>query len=334
MDAVEAAQSGHPGTPMALAPAAYLLWSRFLRHNPANPAWPDRDRFVLSCGHASMLLYSLLHLSGYDLPLEEIKAFRQWGSRTPGHPERGHTPGVETTTGPLGQGVGERRRDGDGRALPGRALQPAGSRGGGPPGVGGRQRRRPHGRRRERGAVARRPSEARQAHRDLRRQPHHDRRRHRPHLLRGRAAPVRGVWMARRPRGRRQRPPGYRRRARCRPSRNRPPDAGDPAHLHRRPRPHQAQLRRRPRRAARRRRGAADQGDHGLAGGAGVLRPRGCAGALADRARPRRSARVGVAGALEGLRRGSSRPGRGIPALDVGRAARRLGPRAPGSDPS
>jgi transketolase len=106
MDAVEQAQSGHPGTPMALAPAAYVLWSRFLRHNPRNPKWPDRDRFVLSCGHASMLLYSLLYLSGYELSLEEIKNFRQWGSRTPGHPERGHTPGVETTTGPLGQGFG------------------------------------------------------------------------------------------------------------------------------------------------------------------------------------------------------------------------------------
>ena len=106
MDAVEAAQSGHPGTPMALAPAAYVLWTRFLRHSPADPAWPDRDRFVLSCGHASMLQYALLHLSGYDLSLDDIKAFRQWGSRTPGHPERGHTPGVETTTGPLGQGVG------------------------------------------------------------------------------------------------------------------------------------------------------------------------------------------------------------------------------------
>lgn len=106
MDAVEAANSGHPGTPMALAPAAYVLWTRHLRHHPANPMWPDRDRFVLSCGHASMLLYALLHLSGYDLPLEEIKRFRQWGSQTPGHPERGHTPGVETTTGPLGQGVG------------------------------------------------------------------------------------------------------------------------------------------------------------------------------------------------------------------------------------
>jgi transketolase len=106
MDAVEQAQSGHPGTPMALAPAAYLLWTRYLRHNPRNPEWPDRDRFVLSCGHASMLLYSVLHLSGYDLSLEDLKAFRQWGSRTPGHPERGHTPGVETTTGPLGQGFG------------------------------------------------------------------------------------------------------------------------------------------------------------------------------------------------------------------------------------
>jgi transketolase len=106
MDAVEAAQSGHPGTPMALAPAAYVLWHRFLRHNPANPAWPDRDRFVLSCGHASMLQYALLYLTGYGVSLDDVRGFRQWGSATPGHPERGHTPGVETTTGPLGQGVG------------------------------------------------------------------------------------------------------------------------------------------------------------------------------------------------------------------------------------
>jgi transketolase len=106
MDAVEQAASGHPGTPMALAPVAYLLWTKHLKHNPANPGWDDRDRFVLSCGHASMLLYSLLHLSGYDLPLEELTRFRQWHSRTPGHPERGETPGVETTTGPLGQGIG------------------------------------------------------------------------------------------------------------------------------------------------------------------------------------------------------------------------------------
>ena len=106
MDAVERARSGHPGTPMALAPAALILWTRFLRHDPRDPGWWDRDRFVLSCGHASMLLYALLYLSGYDLTLEDLVEFRQWGSRTPGHPERGVTPGVETTTGPLGQGVG------------------------------------------------------------------------------------------------------------------------------------------------------------------------------------------------------------------------------------
>ena len=106
VDAVEKAKSGHPGAPMGLAPVAYTLWTRFLKHNPRNPSWPDRDRFVLSAGHGSMLLYSMLHLTGYDLPLEEIQRFRQWESRTPGHPERGMTPGVETTTGPLGQGFG------------------------------------------------------------------------------------------------------------------------------------------------------------------------------------------------------------------------------------
>ena len=104
MDAVQEANAGHPGAPMGQAPMAYVLWTRFLRHNPSNPNWPDRDRFVLSAGHASMLLYSLLHLTGYDLPLEELKRFRQWGSKTPGHPERGITPGVEVTTGPLGAG--------------------------------------------------------------------------------------------------------------------------------------------------------------------------------------------------------------------------------------
>lgn len=103
-DCVEKANSGHPGMPMGAAAMAYVLWSRFLRHNPINPKWPDRDRFVLSAGHGSMLLYSLLHLTGYDLPLEELKNFRQWESKTPGHPEYPLTPGVETTTGPLGQG--------------------------------------------------------------------------------------------------------------------------------------------------------------------------------------------------------------------------------------
>jgi transketolase len=106
VDAVEAAKSGHPGAPLGLAPAAYLLYTRIMKHNPADPKWPDRDRFILSAGHASMLLYSCLHLSGYDLTLDDIKQFRQLHSRTPGHPESFETPGVETTTGPLGQGFG------------------------------------------------------------------------------------------------------------------------------------------------------------------------------------------------------------------------------------
>ena len=106
MDAVQQADSGHPGTAMALAPLAYVLWLRHLKYNPANPEWRDRDRFVLSAGHACMLLYSVLYLTGYDVTLDDIKSFRQWASKTPGHPEHGMTPGVEATTGPLGQGIG------------------------------------------------------------------------------------------------------------------------------------------------------------------------------------------------------------------------------------
>ncbi len=105
VDGVQKANSGHPGMPMGAAPMAYTLWTEFLRHNPTNPAWPNRDRFILSAGHGSMLLYSLLHLTGYDLSLDDLKNFRQWNSRTPGHPESRITPGVETTTGPLGQGI-------------------------------------------------------------------------------------------------------------------------------------------------------------------------------------------------------------------------------------
>ena len=105
MDAVEKANSGHPGTPMALAPLAYTLFTRVMRHNPANADWADRDRFVLSAGHASMLLYSMLYLTGYPLTLEDIKNFRQVGSPTAGHPERKYTPGIDVTTGPLGQGL-------------------------------------------------------------------------------------------------------------------------------------------------------------------------------------------------------------------------------------
>src|SRR5579875_1323257 len=104
IDAVQKANSGHPGAPLGMAPAGYTLFTRFLRYNPHDPNWPNRDRFILSAGHASMLLYSLLYLTGYGLTLDDIKQFRQWGSITPGHPERGLTPGVEATTGPLGQG--------------------------------------------------------------------------------------------------------------------------------------------------------------------------------------------------------------------------------------
>ena len=125
LDAVEQAKSGHPGMPMGMADMAEVLWNDFLRHNPANPAWPDRDRFVLSNGHGSMLLYSLLNLTGYPLSLDEIRRFRQLGSHTAGHPERDLHLGIETTTGPLGQGAGECRRHGAGREAAGRRVQPA-----------------------------------------------------------------------------------------------------------------------------------------------------------------------------------------------------------------
>ena len=105
VDMVQKANSGHPGMPLGAAPMAYVLWTKWLKHHPRNPKWIDRDRFVLSAGHGSALLYSLLHLTGYELSLDDIKQFRQWGSKAPGHPERGHTPGVEVTTGPLGQGI-------------------------------------------------------------------------------------------------------------------------------------------------------------------------------------------------------------------------------------
>lgn len=128
MDAVQKANSGHPGMPMGMADAAYVLWSRFLKHSPGHPHWPDRDRFVLSAGHASMLLYSLLHLFGYDMKMQDLMQFRQWESRTPGHPEYGCAPGVETTTGPLGQGFA----NGVGMALAERMLAAQFNRGGEP----------------------------------------------------------------------------------------------------------------------------------------------------------------------------------------------------------
>ena len=139
---------------MGAAPMAYVLWTRFLRHAPTHPDWPDRDRFVLSAGHAIMLLYSLLHLTGYDLSLDDLESFRQWGSRTPGHPEYGLTPGVEATTGPLGQGFANAVGHGHRRATPGGRVQPARPRDRRPPDVRHRLRRRPPGGHRLRGGAA------------------------------------------------------------------------------------------------------------------------------------------------------------------------------------
>ncbi len=204
MDAPQAANSGHPGTAMALAPLAHVLWTRIMTYDADAPHWPDRDRFVLSAGHASILLYSMLHLTGYGLTLDDIKAFRQWGSATPGHPEVHHTAGVEVTTGPLGQGIG----NAVGLAMAERMLRsPVRRRGVRPPHLRDLQRRRPDGGRQPRGRLARRPPGPRPPHRRLRRQPHHDRRRHGAGLLRRRRQALRGLWLARRGPGRgRQRP--------------------------------------------------------------------------------------------------------------------------------
>lgn len=125
-EAVQKAKSGHPGMPMGAAAMAYAVWGREMKHNPADDKWADRDRFVLSSGHGSMLLYSLLHLFGYGLTIEDLKQFRQFGSKTPGHPEYGHTRGVETSTGPLGMGISNAVGHGDGRELSGREVQPRG----------------------------------------------------------------------------------------------------------------------------------------------------------------------------------------------------------------
>ena len=133
MDAVQQAKSGHPGMPMGMADIAEVLWNDYLKHNPSNPGWADRDRFVLSNGHGSMLHYSLLHLTGYELPIEEIRNFRQLHSMTPGHPELGLAPGIETTTGPLGTGALQRGGNGDCGKGVSRSVQPRWSRHSGPP---------------------------------------------------------------------------------------------------------------------------------------------------------------------------------------------------------
>ena len=183
MDAPLHAKSGHQGTAMALAPLAHVLFSRVMKFDPAAPEWPDRDRFVLSNGHASILQYSMLYLTGLGLELDDIKAFRSWESTTPGHPEAGHTTGVEVTTGPARAGLRRRRRHGHRRAGAARPLRPRPRR---PPHVRDRRRRLLHGGHQPRGRLAGRSSRSRSADLHLRRQPHHDRRPDLARLLRRR----------------------------------------------------------------------------------------------------------------------------------------------------
>ena len=195
MDAVQKANSGHPGTPMALAPLAHVLFTRIMKYDASAPDWPDRDRFVLSNGHASMLLYSMLFLTGFGIELDDLRQFRQWGSRTAGHPEYRHAPGIEVTTGPLGQGFA----NGVGIAFAEANLRARF----GPEVIDHHvfvhlRRRRPRGGREPRGGLDRRAPRPRPARVRLRRQPHHDRRPHRAGLHRRRAEAVRGLRLARR----------------------------------------------------------------------------------------------------------------------------------------
>ena len=189
VDAVQKANSGHPGMPMGAADMAFVVWSRFLRYDPTAPDWPDRDRFVLSAGHGCMLLYSLLHLAGYELPLSELRAFRQWGSRTPGPSRVRPHRGRRGDHGAAGAGGGQRGGHGPGGPHAGRARQRAGRlRPGQPPRLRPGQRRRPDGGGQRRGRVAGRPPRAGQPDRALRQQPDHHRGQHRPDLVGGRRA--------------------------------------------------------------------------------------------------------------------------------------------------
>ena len=236
IDGVQKANSGHPGAPMGMAPMAFALWTRHLRHAPTDPDWPNRDRFVLSAGHASMLLYSLLHLTGYDVTLDDLKSFRQWGSMHARPPEYGLTPGVEATTGPLGQGfanavgmaIAERRLAAEfnrpGHEIVDHRMYAICSDGDLQEGVASEA------------ALARRPPPARQADRPLRRQPHPARRPDRDGLVSEDVlGAVRGLRLARPARRRRQRHRGDRRRDRGR-------QCGRAAVAHRGPHPHRLRL--------------------------------------------------------------------------------------------
>ena len=308
IDAVQQANSGHPGAPMGAAPMAYTLWTRFLRHAPTRPDWPDRDRFVLSAGHASMLIYSLLHLTGYELPLAELERFRQWGSRTPGHPEYGLTPGIEATTGPLGQGVAnavgmaiaERRLaaefDRPGHAIVDHRTFVICSDGDLQEGIASEV------------ASPGRPPPSRQADDALRRQPRPARRTDRDGVQRGRPGPVRRIWLAYRPGRRRERHRGDlgRDRDRARRSTTQPDRGPDP---HRLRLPEQARQPEGPRLAARSRGGPPDQGGLRLGSRPDLLRPGRGRRAVLPGDPPRRAARRRLGGPAGPLSRRV--PGRG-----------------------
>ena len=326
IDAVQKANSGHPGLPLGAAPMAYVLWQRHLKHNPRDPHWPDRDRFVLSAGHGCMLLYSLLHLTGYDLTLDDLKAFRQWGSRTPGHPEPHLTPGVEATTGPLGQGTA----NAVGMAIAERFLAARYNR----PGheivnhrtfclVGDGDLMEGIS---SRGGVAGRAPEARQARVSLRRQPRLARRSDLAVLHRGRPAALRGLRLAGAARRERQHEPRRHRRG--------DPNgrlAGRPADHHRRADDDRLRLAAqgrdvgRARQPARRRGSGADQEGARLGVDRGVLRAARGPEALPHGARARHEGRGRLGPPLRGLGEGLPGSGRGVAHGAQGRAARRLG---------
>ena len=256
VDAVEKAKSGHPGAPLGCAPIAYLLFHKLMKHNPAHFKWPDRDRFVLSNGHASALLYSTLYLSGYKVTLDDLKSFRQWHSKTPGHPESGETEGVEVTTGPARPGLRHGRGHGHRRKASGRRVQQARLRDREPPHLRAVRRRRPDGRHLARSRFAGRHAGPGQADRPLRRQPDLARRSHGVELHRRCAEAFRGLSLARAARQRRQRPQRHRSGHRSRQSRNRQAVADRGAYRHRLRKPqgrHQQGARRSPGRGRHRR---------------------------------------------------------------------------------
>ena len=307
MDAVQQANSGHPGTPMALAPIAYLLYTRVMRHSPEQPDWPGRDRFVLSCGHASMLLYSTLHLAGYDvthradpaLPPDRLALRRASGVRPRAGGRDDHRPARP--------GHRHRGRDGARRAHAGRALQPRRARAGRQLHLLHRVRRRHAGGGGVRGLVGRRPPRAREADRLLRRQPHLDRGRHRAGVLRGRRRALRGLRLARPEPARGPRARHAAGRGRGGPAGDRPAEPDRRAHAHRARLAQQAGHARRARRAARRGGDPPHQGGLRLPEPGAVLRPGRGARALPRLRRARARAAGRVAGALRRLPLGARR---------------------------